>query len=71
MLYFYVIAKNLKFEPPAFVVVALCYQKVEKHFQFTSWRYVINVNEAIFLYLLKIFFNSSISSEPNNQPKEI
>ena len=53
--YFYVIAKNLKFEPPAFVVVALCYQKVEKHFQFTSWSNVINVNEAIFLYLLKIF----------------
>ena len=59
MLYFYVIAKNLKFEPPAFVVVALCYQKVEKHFQFTSWSYVINVND------------SSIWSEPNNKPKEI
>ena len=59
MLYFYVIAKNLKFEPPAFVVVALCYQKVEKHFQFTSWSNVMNVNEAIFLYLLKKYFETS------------
>ena len=70
MLYFYVIAKNLKFEPPAFVVVALCYQKVEKHFQYTAWSNVINVNEAIFLYLLKKF-DFSIWSKPNNKPKEI
>ena len=70
MLYFYVIAKNLKFEPPAFVVVALCYQKVEKHFQYTAWSNVINVNEAIFLYLL-IKFDFLIWSEPNNKPKEI